>query len=145
MIPIGEYSSPLSSALVSMQATSKEAEMQAGKEAKKKVEKAAESEPQKAKTCWSLYLLRREDGAIYTGISTNVERRFKEHTAGRGSRALRGKPLIAIEYSVALGSRSLASQAEHRVKKLTKPAKESLIKRAPSLDELLAFLDLAID
>jgi putative endonuclease len=117
-----------------MQATSKEAEMQAGKEAKKK-----------AKTCWSLYLLRREDGAIYTGISTNVERRFKEHTAGRGSRALRGKPLIAIEYSVVLGSRSLASQAEHRVKKLTKPAKESLIKRAPSLDELLAFLDLAID
>ena len=84
MIPIGEYSSPLSSALVSMQATSKEAEMQAGKEAMKKVEKAAESEPQKAKTCWSLYLLRREDGAIYTGISTNVERRFKEHTAGRG-------------------------------------------------------------
>ncbi len=55
-----------------------------------------------------------------------------------------GNRLIAIEYSVVLGSRSLASQAEHRVKKLTKPAKESLIKSGLSRDELLAFLDLAI-
>ena len=111
--------------------------------AKKVVEEEAGSAPQKANPCWSLYLLRREDGGIYTGISTDVERRFNEHKAGRGSRSLRGKSLVAIEYSLVLGSRSLASQAEHRVKKLTKPAKESLIKSGLSRDELLSFLNIA--
>lgn len=134
---IGEYFSPLSSATESMQATLDEA--------KKVLEAEADSAPQKANPCWSLYLLRREDGGIYTGISTDVERRFNEHKAGRGSRSLRGKSLVAIEYSLVLGSRSLALQAEHRVKKLTKPAKESLIKSRLSRNELLAFLNIALN
>lgn len=89
--------------------------------------------------------MRREDGGLYTGISTDVARRFQEHRSGRGSRALRGKGLREIEYECALGSRSLASRAEYRVKKLAKAMKESLIESDFSRTELLAFLEMGLD
>ncbi|MBT3523167.1 MAG: GIY-YIG nuclease family protein [Gammaproteobacteria bacterium] len=100
---------------------------------------------EKGTPCWSLYLLRREDGGLYTGISTDVARRFLEHRSGRGSRSLRGKGLREIEYECALGSRSLASRAEYRVKKLAKAIKESLIESDFSRTELLAFLEMGLD
>ena len=99
----------------------------------------------KEASCWSLYLLRREDGGLYTGISTDVARRFEEHLSGRGSRSLRGKVLIGIEYSLAIGTRSLASRAEYRVKQLAKEAKESLIRNSYSREELLTILELKVD
>jgi len=100
---------------------------------------------EKGTPCWSLYLLRREDGGLYTGISTDVARRFQEHRSGRGSRSLRGKGLREIEYECALGSRSLASRAEYRVKKLAKAMKELLIESDFSRTELLAFLEMGLD
>lgn len=103
------------------------------------------TEAEKGTPCWSLYLLRREDGGLYTGISTDVARRFEEHRSGRGSRSLRGKALREIEYECALGSRPLASRAEYRVKKLAKAMKESLIESEFSRAELLAFLEIAVD
>lgn len=103
------------------------------------------TEAEKGTPCWSLYLLRREDGGLYTGISTDVARRFEEHRSGRGSRSLRGKGLREIEYKCALGSRSLASRTEYRVKKLAKAMKESLIERDFSRAELLAFLEMGPD
>ena len=103
------------------------------------------TEAEKATPCWSLYLLRREDGGLYTGISTDVARRFEEHRSGHGSRSLRGKGLREIEYECALGSRSLASRAEYRVKKLAKAMKESLIESDFSRAELLAFLEMGPD
>ena len=103
------------------------------------------TEAEKGTPYWSLYLLRREDGGLYTGISTDVARRFEEHRSGRGSRSLRGKGLREIEYECALGSRSLASRAEYRVKKLAKAMKESLIESDFSRAELLAFLEMGPD
>ena len=103
------------------------------------------TEAEKGTPCWSLYLLRREDGDLYTGISTDVARRFEDHRSGRGSRSLRGKELREIEYKCALGSRSLASRAEYRVKKLAKAMKESLIESDLSRTELLAFLEMGLD
>ncbi len=57
----------------------------------------------------------------------------------------RGKGLREIEYECALGSRSLASRAEYRVKKLAKAMKESLIESDFSRTELLAFLEMGLD
>ena len=77
---------------------------------------------------WYLYLVRCSDGSLYTGISTDVERRFAAHTANRGARRLRGRGPLELVYSRALGDRSMASRVEHRVKQLNRSDKERLIR-----------------
>lgn len=66
---------------------------------------------------------------LYCGISTDVARRFQEHCQGapKGAKSLRGKSPLTLMYSQEIGNRSLASQVEARVKKLTRAQKEQLI------------------
>lgn len=48
--------------------------------------------------CWFLYLIRTADNRLYTGITTDVPRRFRQHQAGKGAKALREKErLVAGE------------------------------------------------
>ena len=42
-------------------------------------------------TPWYLYLIRTADNALYTGITTDVARRYQQHQQGKGAKALRGK------------------------------------------------------
>ena len=87
---------------------------------------------------YSLYIIRCADGSLYTGISTDVARRLREHESGkRGSRYLRGKGPLQLEYSATLGSRGRAQQLEYRVKRLEREQKEALIAGAFSLEELV--------
>ncbi len=85
---------------------------------------------------WFLYLVRCRNGTLYTGITTDVERRFAEHQEGgvRAARYLRGKGPLELVYTIAAGNRALASTLEYRVKRLTRADKQSLI--AGSLDIL---------
>lgn len=92
-------------------------------------------------TMWSLYLVRRDDNALYTGITLDVSRRFVEHLEGKGAKALRGRSL-ELTYQVALGEKSLALRAEIRVKALPKARKEQLVNTQPSREQLLALLAL---
>ena len=77
---------------------------------------------------WHLYLVRCNDGSLYTGISTDVERRFDAHQQNRGARRLRGRGPLELVYSHAIGEHTLALQMEHRVKKLPKAEKERLVR-----------------
>lgn len=87
---------------------------------------------------YSLYIVRCVDGSLYTGISTNVERRLREHASGqRGAKFLRGKGPLRLEYQHHLGDRSTASQAEFYVKRLGRRDKEELIAGRRTLTELL--------
>lgn len=88
---------------------------------------------------WSLYLVRRDDNALYTGITLDVPRRFVEHLEGKGAKALRGRSL-ELTYQVALGEKSLALRAEIRIKALTKARKEQLVCAQPSKEQLLTLL-----
>ncbi len=81
---------------------------------------------------WSLYMLRTADGALYTGISTDVDRRFGEHTRGVGAKALRGRGPLTIVYRVVLGDRSRAQRVEYALKALTKVEKETVVVQQPS-------------
>lgn len=76
---------------------------------------------------WSLYLIRCEDGKLYTGITTDVERRMTQHAEGSGAKFMRGKRSFELAFSVSVGDRSRASRLEYRVKKLRKRDKERLI------------------
>lgn len=91
---------------------------------------------------WHLYLIRTESGALYTGISTDVDKRFKQHRSGRGSKYLRAQLATELVYQCNLGDRSLTSKAEHRVKKLNKSIKENIVRTSPSRKQLLEILDL---
>lgn len=75
------------------------------------------------------YMLRCEDSSIYTGITTDVERRMKEHFSkndrcAKYTRTHTAKKLEAVWQS---DSRVLASKLEYRIKRLTKEEKERLI------------------
>ena len=74
-------------------------------------------------------MIRCRNGRLYTGITTDVERRFGEHESGKkkGSKCLRGKAPLTLVMKKKVGSRSMALKIEAKVKKLPKIKKELLI------------------
>ena len=86
----------------------------------------ATAETSEAKT-WFLYMVRCQSGQLYTGITTDVARRFAEHEAGKGAKFLRGKGPLALQFQMQIGTHSEALKKEVQIKKLSKAAKEQLI------------------
>lgn len=86
-------------------------------------------------TDWHLYLVRCADGSLYTGIATDVDRRFAEHQAGRGAKYLRGRGPLRLVFHRSAGDRAMALRLEYRVKRLAKADKERLIRGQCPLPE----------
>ena len=76
---------------------------------------------------WFLYLIRCKDRSLYTGITTDVNRRFAEHQSGKGAKYLRGKAPLTLAFQQKIGSHSAALKAEASIKKLSKVDKEIII------------------
>lgn len=78
---------------------------------------------------WFLYLIRCKYGRLYTGITTDVERRFEEHKVGdkKGSKYLRGKAPLKLVLKKRVGDKSTALKIEAEVKRLSKAKKELLV------------------
>lgn len=94
---------------------------------------------------WFVYLIRNERGALYAGITTEVERRLEQHRSGRGSKFLRGSGPLTLVYRRKLGGRSLALRVERGLKRLRKEEKEALVLSSPSRARLLRRLALDSD
>ena len=80
---------------------------------------------------WILYMIRARDQSLYTGITTDPERRLIEHncsaeTGSKGAKALRGKGPLKLVYQAEIGDRSEAQKMEYKVKQLSKAQKEWL-------------------
>jgi len=101
-----------------------------------------------AQTTWHLYVLRTKDGHLYTGITTDVERRLAEHGGEerkdgqgdkkpRGAKALRGRGPLSLVYSASIGDKGLALRAEHHLKRLARAEKEDLLGSRPTPEDLL--------
>ncbi|WP_444930336.1 GIY-YIG nuclease family protein [Microbulbifer sp. SSSA002] len=77
---------------------------------------------------WFLYLIRTASGALYTGITNDLDRRFTEHCSDgpKTAKALRGKGPLSLVYSVMLPDKSTALKMEIAVKKWPKSKKENL-------------------
>ena len=88
---------------------------------------------------WYLYLVRCRYGSLYTGITTDVARRFAEHQGNgdTGAKYLRGRGPLMLVFQKNLGSKSLALGVESRVKKLSKAKKEELIRDNTRIDEIV--------
>jgi len=76
---------------------------------------------------WYLYILRCGDGSLYTGITTDVDRRLEAHRSGQGAKYTRGRGPLTLAYRETCGSHSDALKRELAVKRLTKGEKEALI------------------
>jgi putative endonuclease len=78
---------------------------------------------------WYVYIIQASDGTLYTGITTDLSRRLKEHNTDnhKGSKYLRGKRPVKLIYSTKVSTRSEASKREYEIKKLKRHEKKSLL------------------
>lgn len=77
---------------------------------------------------WSVYMIRCSDASLYTGVTTDIDRRFKEHKEGKtGAKYTRAKIVLHVAYVETCASRSEAQVREHQIKKLSKAEKEALV------------------
>lgn len=84
-----------------------------------------------AEPLWYLYVVETAGGALYTGITTDVERRFREHCHGkRGARALRGKGPLKLCHRQAVGARGEALRLEAWLKKQSAAQKHAWLKHS---------------
>lgn len=77
---------------------------------------------------WYLYILRCKDNTLYTGITTDVEKRLEAHRTGKGAKYTRGRGPLELMYRESCGSHSDALKREHQVKMLTREEKQNLIR-----------------
>lgn len=81
---------------------------------------------------WYAYVIKTEKGQLYTGITTDPERRFKEHQSGkRGAKFFRGNPPLEMIWKKRFKDRSEASRFEARFKTLKRPEKLAFLGLSP--------------
>ncbi len=75
-----------------------------------------------------VYILRCADDSLYTGITTDPERRIKAHNAGKGAKYTRSHRPVTLAYLERLPDKSAALKREAQIKKLSRAEKEKIIK-----------------
>lgn len=81
------------------------------------------AEPLTTPVTWYVYLIECVDGSVYTGVTTDIERRYLAHLSGKGARYTRAHPPSQLLASYAAGSHSDALRAELLIKKQPKANK----------------------
>ena len=76
---------------------------------------------------WYLYILRCKDNTLYTGITTDVEKRLEAHRSGKGAKYTRGRGPVELVYQEELEDRAAASKREYAIKQLSRAEKLQLI------------------
>lgn len=76
---------------------------------------------------WYVYIIYCSDDSLYTGITTDVERRYKQHATQRGAKYFRGRQPKQVVYLESNHDRSSASKREIKIKKMLKVEKIKLI------------------
>lgn len=81
---------------------------------------------------WWVYILETQSGKLYTGITTDIDRRFREHCSDRkrGAKFFRSDSAKQIVYKENAPGRSAASRREAAIKKMSRPEKLKLIASA---------------
>jgi putative endonuclease len=74
-----------------------------------------------------VYIIRCTDDSLYTGITTDVARRFAEHVAGTGAAYTRSHRPVAVVYRETLEGRGAAQKREAEIKRMSKKNKQLLI------------------
>ena len=92
---------------------------------------------------WYVYMIRTNDSQLYTGITTDIQRRWQEHVSGKGgARYFRGRKPQSLCLVEKYSDRSSASKREAQIKKYAKPLKESLVAQLKDSIDLEPFKNL---
>jgi putative endonuclease len=86
--------------------------------------------PKENSSGWQVYMILCSDRSLYTGITTDVERRFAEHASGRGAKYFRGREPVTLVYLEGGHDRASASRREASLKKLPTAKKRQLAGRS---------------
>ncbi|WP_424002072.1 GIY-YIG nuclease family protein [Haloarcula salina] len=81
-----------------------------------------------------VYVLRCSDGTFYTGYTTDVERRVREHDAGEGAKYTRGRTPVELVHVESFDSRSAAMSREYELKQRARAQKERLVESSDAED-----------
>lgn len=76
-----------------------------------------------------VYILQCADGTLYTGWTTDLERRLHAHNSGRGARYTRGRRPVSLVYHEEQPTRSVAQKREAAIRRLSRVDKLKLIER----------------
>jgi len=77
---------------------------------------------------WVVYMLRCADGSLYTGITTDLTRRLREHNGtGAGARYTRARRPVQLVHAENAANRSSACQREYQLKQLSRTEKETFL------------------
>lgn len=76
---------------------------------------------------WYVYILKCNDGTLYTGITNNLDKRVSSHNKGTGAKYTKTRLPVEVVYHEEATDRSEASKREYQIKKLSRSAKENLI------------------
>ena len=79
---------------------------------------------------WFIYIVRCSNDALYTGITTDITRRLKEHNAKKGAFYTKNKTPVKLVHQEDALNRSAALKRERAIKQLTRKEKLELIKSA---------------
>lgn len=75
---------------------------------------------------WQVYIILCSDNSLYTGITTDIERRFRQHREGKGARYFRGRKPLEVIYLENGHTRSTAAKREAAIKALSRTEKAIL-------------------
>ena len=76
---------------------------------------------------WHVYIILCSDNSLYTGITTDVERRFSQHAEGSGAKYFRGRQPVQVVYRESGHNRSSASKREIMIKAMNRVDKMLLV------------------
>ena len=86
----------------------------------------------KEMTTYKVYMVECSDGSIYTGIATNIDRRMEQHSKGIGSKYVRARLPITLQWSSESMDLSDALKMEHHIKTWDRDKKLQWIRRSHS-------------
>lgn len=76
---------------------------------------------------WQVYIILCSDNTLYTGITTELQRRFCQHASGKGAKYFRGRQPLQVVYQESGHTRSSAGRREVTIKNLARTEKLALI------------------
>lgn len=85
---------------------------------------------------WFVYILECADGTLYTGVTTDITRRVREHNgelAGKGAKYTKARRPVRLAYSEKSQNRSAAQIREFIIRSLPRVAKELLVAKKVKL------------
>jgi putative endonuclease len=77
-----------------------------------------------------VYMIECSNKALYTGITTDLQRRFEQHKTGRGARYTSYNPAVKVRYVKKYATRSAAAKREYQIKQLSRAKKLALLHNA---------------